>query len=156
MHRCLVCTPSAYHIYMLASRTAASFRAQRHFIRLISHGSTPHQHSYAAMSRTSIELVQYPQSILGPSSLKSASQNEIMHPVVRHEPDTQAITHTPAGAADQMPNPKKATTAIVLVTVVCVTMISSLLAGLVTVGLPTMAHDLGLGADVLLWYVRIY
>ncbi|KAF1979739.1 integral membrane protein [Bimuria novae-zelandiae CBS 107.79] len=52
--------------------------------------------------------------------------------------------------------PTKGTTAIVLVTVVCVTMISTLLAGLVTVGLPTMAEELDIPPSLLLWPISIY
>lgn len=47
----------------------------------------------------------------------------------------------------------KGTTAIVLTTIVCVTGISSMLAGLVTIALPTMARELHLEAHLLLWYV---
>jgi hypothetical protein len=54
-------------------------------------------------------------------------------------------------AAKRIDEPTKGTTAIVLVTVVCVTMISTLLAGLVTVGLPTMAAELDIPPNLLLW-----
>lgn len=82
-----------------------------------------------------------------------------MAPVVNDEADTQPIfgrADAPVDAVSiaQIPNPSNSTTAIVLVTVVCVTMISSLLAGLVTVGLPTMAHELELSPSVLLWWVK--
>lgn len=42
-------------------------------------------------------------------------------------------------------------TLAVITSVTCVTGISSLLSGLVAVGLPTIARDLGLGANLLLW-----
>jgi hypothetical protein len=45
----------------------------------------------------------------------------------------------------------KRTTAVVLVTIVCVTMISSMLSGVTTIVLPTMARDLQLAPSVLLW-----
>lgn len=62
--------------------------------------------------------------------------------------DLQPI-NTLTSVAQQAPT--KGTTAIVLVTVVCVTMISTLLAGLVTVGLPTMAAELDIPPSLLLW-----
>jgi len=46
---------------------------------------------------------------------------------------------------------KKRTTAVILVTIVCVTMISSMLSGVTTIALPTMARDLELASSVLLW-----
>ena len=48
---------------------------------------------------------------------------------------------------------KKATTAIIISTIAGVTMISSLLSGLVTISLPTMARDLDIPEALLLWYV---
>lgn len=54
-------------------------------------------------------------------------------------------------SVNTLQEPSKGTTAIVLVTVVCVTMSSALLAGLVTVGLPTMAADLDIQPNLLLW-----
>lgn len=67
--------------------------------------------------------------------------------------DLRPIVNEPrnAVAVEQIPEPTTATTAIVLVTVVCVTMISTLLAGLVTVGLPTMAAELDIPPSLLLW-----
>jgi hypothetical protein len=47
--------------------------------------------------------------------------------------------------------PSKGTTLIVLFTIVSVTAISTMLAGVVTIVLPTMAHDLDLDANLLLW-----
>jgi hypothetical protein len=99
------------------------------------------------MSRSSIELANYSEPLTQPPSLRLSSKNDHAIPKVNDE------AGAPAEAV--IPNPDNATTAIVLVTVVCVTMISSLLAGLVTVGLPTMAHELGLSASVLLWYVNV-
>lgn len=50
---------------------------------------------------------------------------------------------------------KKATTAIIISTIAGVTMISSLLGGLVTISLPTMARDLDIPEALLLWYVSL-
>jgi hypothetical protein len=46
----------------------------------------------------------------------------------------------------------KATTAIVIASVTLITGISALLSGLTTVTLPTMANDLGIPDNLLLWY----
>lgn len=59
-----------------------------------------------------------------------------------------------AVTAELLGEPDKKTTAVVLLTVVCVTMISSMLSGVVAVVLPSIAKDLKLGPDVLLWYGR--
>jgi hypothetical protein len=104
------------------------------------------------MSRTatSIELAEFPQTPLiltQPSSV----HNKIgrTHDLVD---DGQPI-NMPVNAIDieQLQGPGKKTTAIVLVTVVCVTMISSMLSGVTAVVLPTMARDLQLTPSVLLW-----
>ena len=47
----------------------------------------------------------------------------------------------------------KAVTAAIITSVTCVTGISSLLSGLVTVSMPTIAEDLALDDSLLLWYV---
>jgi hypothetical protein len=104
------------------------------------------------MSRSSIELTNYSETIAKPPSLRLTSKNDHATPSLNDEPGTQLIIEPPS-TIEVIPNPNNATTAIVLVTVVCVTTSSSLLAGLVTVGLPTMAHELGLSPSVLLWYV---
>ena len=49
----------------------------------------------------------------------------------------------------------RGTTAVVITSVTCITGISSLLAGLVVVGLPTIAKDLALDANLLLWYYSL-
>ena len=59
-----------------------------------------------------------------------------------------------AVAAELLETPDKKTTAIVLLTVVCVTMIGSITSGVVIVALPTIAKELGLGPEVLLWYLH--
>jgi hypothetical protein len=104
------------------------------------------------MSRTatSIELVDFPQTSL------SVTQPPSVHTKIDHTfglvDDGQPIL-PPANAIDieQVQAPGKKTTAIVLVTVVCVTMISSMLSGVTAVILPTMARDLQLAPSVLLW-----
>ncbi|KAH0837254.1 hypothetical protein FOPE_04884 [Fonsecaea pedrosoi] len=51
---------------------------------------------------------------------------------------------------------RKGSTAVIFVSVTGVTGISSLLAGLVTVTLPTLAKDLHLPDSVLLWYSPVH
>jgi hypothetical protein len=53
----------------------------------------------------------------------------------------------------QTSEPDRVTTVIILATVTGVTIISSLLAGVVIVSLPEMAKDLHLSDSLLLWYV---
>lgn len=48
---------------------------------------------------------------------------------------------------------KKGTTAVIITTITGVTMISSLLSGLVTISLPAMAKDLQISDALLLWSV---
>lgn len=50
----------------------------------------------------------------------------------------------------------KGTTAIIITTITGVTMISSLLNGLVTIALPAMARDLKISEALLLWSVRTF
>lgn len=56
-----------------------------------------------------------------------------------------------AVTAELREGPDKKTTAIVILSVVCVTLISSLTSGVVVVALPTIAEELHLGPEVLLW-----
>ena len=102
------------------------------------------------MSRTStsIELVGYP-----PAS-QTVTQPPSIHPKddIPQTDDLQPINASVKSfSAEQRESPGKGTTAIVLVTVVCVTMISSMLSGVTAVVLPTMARELQLAPSVLLW-----
>lgn len=102
------------------------------------------------MSRTStsIELTDYP-----PGS-QPVTQLPSIHP--KQQPFHDDLQPINAGgktlAPGQQDMPGKGTTAIVLVTVVCVTMISSMLSGVTAVVLPTMARELQLSPSMLLWY----
>jgi len=100
---------------------------------------------------TSIELVGYPTStpltVTQPPSIhtkddRPRSLAEDVQPIV-----------SPANVNDveHLEPPNKRTTAIVLITIVCVTMISSMLSGVVVIALPTMALELELAPSVLLW-----
>jgi hypothetical protein len=98
-------------------------------------------------STTSIELEPYaastPIAFMQSPSLHSKSDDASLAVNDLQPSDSVAST--------ALQTPSKGTTAIVLVTVVCVTMISTLLAGLVTVGLPTMAAELDIPPSLLLW-----
>jgi hypothetical protein len=106
------------------------------------------------MSRTStsIELEEYPQTpapftVTQPLSVHSKDGLSPSFPG-----DLQPINVTAnVNDVEQLEPPGKRTTAVVLVTVVCVTMISSMLSGVTAVVLPTMARDLHLAPSVLLW-----
>jgi hypothetical protein len=104
------------------------------------------------MSRTStsIELQPYAAStpVTQPPSVYAKGNDA---PPVTEDLRPIVDTTQNAALAEPIQEPTKATTAIVLVTVVCVTMISTLLAGLVTVGLPTMAAELDIPPSLLLW-----
>ena len=65
----------------------------------------------------------------------------------------QAPTSPPADDLER-PNTelRKGSTAIIFTSVTAVTGISSLLAGLVTVALPRIVHDLDIPSSLLLWY----
>ncbi len=64
--------------------------------------------------------------------------------------DTTNAAHN-AVTAELLEKPDKKTTAIVMLTVVCVTMISAILSGVVAVALPSIARELKMGPDILLW-----
>jgi hypothetical protein len=106
------------------------------------------------MSRTAtaIELVEYPQTPIASTVTQPAS----IYPKddrTLSRSDNVPLAHTSnVSDIEQLQAPGKKTTAIVLVTVVCVTMISSMLSGVTAVVLPTMARDLQLAPSMLLWY----
>jgi hypothetical protein len=64
------------------------------------------------------------------------------------EQDSPADTSEPAQLAAVI---SKWSTAVIICTVSSVTLLNSLLGGLLVVGLPTMAKDLDLDANLLLW-----
>jgi len=101
------------------------------------------------MSQTSIELPrivapQVPQAVFAkapstrrPSTVASQARSD--------EVTLRGLESTPTTTS-------KATTAIVIASVTLITGISTLLSGLTTVTLPTMANDLGIPDNLLLWY----
>lgn len=100
---------------------------------------------------TSIELEGYPetpQTVTQPPSIHQKGDGTT--PFIEDLPPFNAPKH--AVSAELLEEPDKKTTSIVLLTVVCVTMISSMLSGVVAVALPSIAKELHLGPDVLLWY----
>ena len=104
------------------------------------------------MSRTStsIELQPLPQAPQTINQQSSIYQNGEDMPTLTEEIQPINTEKSPV-SAELLDGPDKKTTAVVLVTVVCVTMISSMLSGVVTVALPSIAKELELGPDVLLW-----
>lgn len=96
------------------------------------------------MSRTSVELDTFSNFVSNPSSQS-----------LQVDGQAQSQRHGSVSIAQNPENEdevSKATTAVVIASVTCITGISTLLAGLVTVGLPTMAKDLSLDPSLLLWY----
>ena len=100
---------------------------------------------------TSIELVEFPETAT--PALTAKPSNSIKgNDAASIAEDLQPI-HGLANtfSAEQRDGPGKGTTAIVLVTVVCVTLVSSMLSGVMTVTLPTVARELELAPSLLLW-----
>ncbi|OAG14916.1 MFS general substrate transporter [Alternaria alternata] len=104
------------------------------------------------MSRTatSIELVDYHETTIPALAAKPLGAAKIKEtPSIAD--DLRPIRESPETfAAEQRDGPGKGTTAIVLVTVVCVTLVSSMLSGVMTVTLPTVARELELAPSCLL------
>ncbi|KAF2848213.1 MFS general substrate transporter [Plenodomus tracheiphilus IPT5] len=111
------------------------------------------------MSRTtgSIELVGYPGTST-PMTVTQPSSIHLKNDDNRYVNDDRQPINAPTQSflAEQRDVPGKGTTAIVLIAVVCVTMISSMLSGVTVITLPTMARELHLAPSVLLWPVSIY
>jgi hypothetical protein len=101
------------------------------------------------MSRSSVELVTYSEFPPSPSS-QSLNNHESSAPSQQNG----SIGAELAPVASTHEDVSKGTTTVVIASVTCITAIGTLLSGLVTVGLPTMAKDLGLEQSLLLWYVR--
>jgi hypothetical protein len=100
------------------------------------------------MSRTStLELTDYPQQKIThpPSVYQKGGSRPISESLLPNDLPEYAVP------AEQMEAPGRATTVAVLTTVVCVTMISSMLSGVVVVALPVIARELELAPNVLLW-----
>jgi hypothetical protein len=102
------------------------------------------------MSRTSIELSniaapQAPQAVFTGSSRVASTQRPS---TIVNEVHSSGVALREREAAA---TPSKATTAIVIASVTLITGISTLLNGLTTVILPTMAVDLDIPDNLLLW-----
>lgn len=100
--------------------------------------------SIMSRSATSIELVGLPEA--GLTAVTQASSVHTKDDGLSYLPEDRQPINAPVSRPLE-----KRTTAIVLVTVVAVTMISSMLSGVTTIALPTMARDLQLAPSVLLW-----
>lgn len=93
------------------------------------------------ISISNIELVPIPSR---PSLTASSLNNR----AVFDEP----IFITPVGAkASAIPDISRWQTSVIIGTVATATLLNSLLTGLLVVGLPTMAKDLNLDSNLLLW-----
>ena len=99
---------------------------------------TPKAAIMSATGTETIELVSpvaMALTVQKPISGQDEGHSEVETPLVLDQPELPRLT-----------------TAIIFASIVGVTGISSLLSGLVTVILPTMARDLKLSDSVLLWY----
>jgi hypothetical protein len=101
------------------------------------------------MSHTSVELLTYPLSVAQLPSSHSTLERTLSKYRDEHPPMAESI-------ASGQEKVSKGTTAVVITSVTCITGISSLLTGLVVVGLPTIAKDLALDANLLLWYYSLW
>ncbi|KAL0934518.1 MFS transporter [Colletotrichum truncatum] len=95
------------------------------------------------MSTTTVELVTAPATPLpqlsaSPSNTPSSNQNSFSAEDVQHD------------------DISKGKTLVVITSVTCITGISSLLAGIVTVCIPAMAKDVNLESSLLLWPASVY
>lgn len=101
------------------------------------------------MSRSSIELVPvtYPSSAVTNPSLKSTATLDHV-PSIASQDGVRTETRS-LGTQDV----SKGITAAVITSVTCVTGISSLLAGIVTVAMPIIAQDLNIPSNLQLWCV---
>jgi hypothetical protein len=109
------------------------------------------------MSLTSIELSdiatpQAPQAVFAKSSRVASTRrpSTIVNESRSDEASLRGLERTVTNT-----DTSKGTTAIVIASVTLVTGISSLLNGLTTVILPTMAVDLDIPDNLLLWYCRL-
>ena len=105
------------------------------------------------MSRTSIELNPLPSSI--PTVGIAVESTEPSVPADKEDMSLpiQSCSSNDEAAAVQASITAKGRTAIIISSVTIITAIDTFLYGMVTVGLPVIARDLKLGADLLLWCV---
>ena len=106
-----------------------------------------------SQTSTATELQSYPDT-LQPIAQPSATYPKGHGSTLSIEDMRPINASNIAVAAELLEVPDKKTTAIVLLTVVFVTMIGSITTGVVIVALPTIAKELGLGPEVLLWYLH--
>lgn len=100
-----------------------------------------------SQTMTSTELVAFSELIDRPPRAKVHVKDS--PPLSEDGGDVKSSVDAVPAAPTEVPS--KGTTLIVLFTIVSVTAISTMLAGVVTIVLPTMAHDLYLDANLLLW-----
>lgn len=111
-----------------------------------------------AMSHTSIELTPVPPAYPS-TAIAQLGQLPLTKTISRPGSDQATENHAAAAAApDDLPArtelvTSKTRTAAVIACITLITSISTLLNGLTTVALPTLARDLGLREGLLLWCV---
>ena len=102
------------------------------------------------MSQAAIELETVGENAVQPASTRKAEPKE---PSLHEDQSNQRGAHSEAGTP---PNITKKTTAIVIFTVTFVNLISTFLAGILTVAIPTIARDIDLDQGLILWPASIY
>ena len=113
----------------------------------------------ATMTPTAIELqiVHDPDYVSRPSLATASGRPSNEAQVSRSEataaPRLEVTSPNGSSLVDGQ-DPSRFTTTIVIVLVTLVTALSSLLAGVITVAIPSVAVDIGLSPDLILWCVK--
>jgi len=98
------------------------------------------------LTSTELELADFSEVVDRPQKAKLQVKGSPLP-----SEDVANVHPEQVAAAEQTEVPSNGTTLIVLFTIVSVTAISTMLAGVVTIVLPTMARDLDLDDNLLLW-----
>lgn len=99
------------------------------------------------MSRTSVELAE-----VAPAHLSTPSQTTLASTRRRSDASSHEVEITTAGSIARVETSvSKSRTTAIIICITMITSISTLLNGLTTVALPTLASDLGLQPGMLLW-----
>ncbi|KAB8345826.1 hypothetical protein FH972_022881 [Carpinus fangiana] len=70
--------------------------------------------------------------------------------------DLDEVRRGPNRVTEAEPMPSRKTTTVVITSVTCITTLSTLISGVVTVAIPTMAKDVNLDDSLLLWPASVY
>lgn len=105
------------------------------------------------MPQTATELHHLPSE----SSIPTSQQVSLRAPPSQGETSAQDNLNNPeAPALESTENVSRARAAVVISNVTCITMLSSMLTGVLTVAIPTIAKDVNLSHGLLLWPSSIY